>query len=258
MSGLNLFLQPGTSAQQDQLPGTCQALLDYIAANTGIAGTTLFNGINFGSATPSPDNQNLPWFNTDSFGNPLGLYSWNGVAWTGIASQTSSGPSTSRPTSKTLGLQYYDTTIGGLIYWNGTIWTTVSGMVGDVKEVRAPDIGTALTNNPGWVQDTASIGMVIGGAGPANGAIAAHAYGSTVGEEAHTMLLGELVAHSHTEVYATYTGAFQNGPQPAGVLPAVTPASTGLPVASTNPSGGGAAFNLMQPTTWLWRLLKAQ
>ena len=258
MSGLNLFLQPGTAAQNDQLPGTPQALLNYVSANTGIAGTSLFNGINFGSATPSPDNQNLPWFKTDSFGNPLGLYSWNGVAWAGIATQTPSGPSTARPVSPTVGLQFYDTTIGGLIFWNSTIWSTVSGMVGDVKEVQAPDITTALTNNPGWVQDTASIGCVIGGAGSANGSIAAHAYGSQVGEEAHTMLLGELVPHSHTEIYATYTGAFQNGPQPAGVLPAVTPASTGLPVVSTNSSGGGTPFNVLQPTLYYWRLVKQQ
>jgi hypothetical protein len=258
MSGLNLFLTPGTAPANAQLPGNPQALLAFMAAYMGISGASGFNGINFGSATPSPDNQNLPWFKTDAFGNPLGLFSWNGTAWVGIASQTSAGPSTARPGSPTIGLQFYDTTIGALIFWNGVIWTTVDGVVGDIKEVMFPTLAQALTNNPGWIQEPTTIGMVIGAAGGANAPAAAHPYGQIVGEEAHTLLTAEMPSHGHPESYAPYTGAFQNGPQPAGVLPGVTPGGSGLNVSNTGNTGGAGAHNNLQPTCYLWRLVKQQ
>jgi hypothetical protein len=225
----------------------------------GIAGASGFNGINFGSATPSPDNQNLPWFKTDAFGNPLGLFSWNGTAWVGISTQTPAyAGSANYPPNPTLGQVIYDTVIGGLVFWNGTIFTTVDGMVGDIKEVMFPTLSAALVSNPGWIQEPSSIGMVIGAAGGANSPATAHTYGQIVGEEAHTLLTAEIPSHSHTELFGPYTGAFQNGPQPSGVLPAVTPGSTTIPVSSTNNTGGGGAHNNLQPTFYAWRLLKTQ
>lgn len=259
MSGLNLFLAPGTVPLNDPLPSSAQALIDYVSAYTGILGGAAFNGINYGQNTPAPQNRGLPWFKTDANGNPIGLFSWNGTAWVTIPTNAASGPSSSRPAGPSSGSTYYDTTIGALIIWNGTqgAWTTASGTIGDIKEVVTATLATALTNNPGWQQETTSLGCVIGAASTTpNGPALAHAQGTLIGEEAHTQAISELPSHTHPEIYATYTGAFQNGPQPAGVLPAVTPGASGIPLAATGPTGSGTAFNVIQPTVFFWRLQK--
>ena len=54
---LNLFLQAGTVPANTPLPGNAQALAAFNAQYTQIAGGGNFNGINFGSVTPSADNQ---------------------------------------------------------------------------------------------------------------------------------------------------------------------------------------------------------
>ncbi len=77
---LDLFLQAGT-APAGGLPGNRQALLDFIAQYVLIAGIGNVGFINFGSATPSPENRAYPWWRTDADGNPMGMYSWNGSAW---------------------------------------------------------------------------------------------------------------------------------------------------------------------------------
>ena len=259
MPGLNLYLTPGTVPTNGALPGTLQALINVVADYMGISGSSAFNGLNFGSSTPSPDNQSLPWFKTDASGNPVGLFSWNGVTWTGISTQTPAySGNTNYPVNPTVGQVIYDTVAGGLVFWNGTIFTTVDGMVGDTKEVQATSLAQALLNNPGWAQDTLSIGRVVAGAGAATGSTVAHSYGATLGEESHTMLLSELVSHTHPEIYGTSTGQYQNGSQATGVYPAITPGSTTTPLAATSATGGGTPFNVCQPTIYYWRLTKVQ
>lgn len=254
--GLNLFLTAGTAPFGTPLPGNAQALLAFIAEYTGITGAANFNGINFGSTTPSPEQRDQPWFKTDTFGNPIGLFSWNGLAWVAIPSQLAAGNSAGRPANPSLGTVYDDTTIGCTIKWNGAIWTTLSGTIGDMKEVVATDLPTALTNNPGWVQHAASIGCVVGGAGPATAISAIHSPGSVIGEEAHQLLQTELASHVHQEIYGTDTGQFQNGTQASGVFPAVTPGVTATPLASTASTGGDQAHNNIQPTFYAYRLVK--
>lgn len=258
MSGLNLFLQAGTVPLNDPLPSSAQALVNYISANTGIAGGSAFNGINFGPNTPAPQNRGLPWFKTDTYGNPIGLFSWNGTTWAPIPSAVSAGPTASRPASPTSGSTYFDTTIQVLILWNATAgnWTTASGSPGDIKEVLTTTLATALTNNPGWQQEMTTQGYVIAGAGNANNAATAHTPGTFLGEEAHTLVVSELAAHAHAEIYGTYTGQHQNGTQPSGVFPAVTPGSTAIPVANTASAGSSVAHNTIQPTAYFYRLVK--
>jgi hypothetical protein len=258
MSGLNLSLNPGTVPFGTPLPSSAQALVDFISEYTGIQGGSAFNGINFGSTTPAPQNRGLPWFKTDAFGNPIGLFSWNGSTWVTIPTGVSAGSSGERPVAPSNGATFYDTTIGALILWNAAAgaWTTASGTVGDIKEVITASLSTALTNNPGWVQELTTQGMVIGGAGAANGPATAHAQGQVLGEEAHTQAVSELPSHTHPTVWCTYTGQHQNGTQPAGVFPAVTPGNTGDALVPTSASGGGSAFNVIQPTTYLYRLTK--
>jgi hypothetical protein len=259
MSGLNLSLNPGTVPLNDPLPSSAQALINYVSMYTGIQGGSAFNGINFGATTPAPQNRGLPWFQTDSYGNPIGLFSWNGTTWVTIPTSASAGNTAGRPASPSNGSTYYDNTIGALIIWNGAqgAWTTASGTIGDIKEVITATLATALTNNPGWVQETSSLGCVIGGASTiANGPASAHAQGSLIGEEAHTQAVSELPSHSHPTVWCTYTGQHQNGSQPSGVYPAVTPGSTGDALVPTSNAGGGTAFNVIQPTYFAWRLTK--
>jgi hypothetical protein len=258
MSGLNLSLNPGTVPFGSELPSSLQQMINDVCMFCGIQGGSAFNGINFGPNTPAPQNRGLPWFQTDGFGNPIGLFSWNGLAWVTIPTAAAAGPSSSRPPSPSNGSTFYDNTIGALIIWNASAgaWTTASGTIGDIKEVITATLATALTNNPGWSQELTTQGCVIGGAGAANGPATAHAQGTLIGEEAHTQAVSELAAHSHAEIYGTYTGQHQNGSQPAGVYPAVTPGGTGIPVSTTANTGSSTPFNVIQPTMYLFRLVK--
>lgn len=232
------------------MPGNSQALINLIAAYVGVTGAQTFNGLNYGANTPTPDNRDKPWFKTDQLGNPIGFFSWNGLTWSAIPIVVGNGTTGMRPSNPGVGTEYFDTTIGVLLLYNGTIWTTASGSPGDVKEVKAPDITTALTVNPGWIQDTASIGLVIGGAGDATGITVAHPYGTVIGEETHQIAISELPAHTHT-VPSGNGGVTADGNtgNPAGIIPdrnTVTSSST----------GSNQAMNVIQPTAYYWRLVK--
>lgn len=249
MAGLQLSLSAGSAPFGTPLPGNAQALLNLVAAYVGIAGGQNFNGINFGSTVPIAANRGLPWFKTDALGNPLGLFSWNGAAWVPTPTVITNGPTGSRPSNPGIGTEYYDTTISCMILWNGANWTTTDGSIGDIKEVYAPDITTAMTNNPGWVQDTNSIGLVIGGAGGATGITGAHPYGSIIGEENHVLSINEMPSHTH-QFTGFVTGASANGNTgPGGILSDHNPATD-------QATGGGQGHNTIQPTLYLWRLIK--
>lgn len=256
MAGLNLTLQAGVAPAWSQLPGNAQALLVFIAQYMLIQGGQNFNGINFGASTPAPANRGIPWFKTDQFGNPLGLFSWNGMIWAPIPTVVASGTTATRPVNAGIGTEFYDTTISALLIYTPSGWSTATGNVGDVKECKAVDITTALVNNPGWSQDADSVGLVIGGAGAATSITAPHPYGQIVGEEMHTLALTEIPSHAHVIAssggWAPYSGAFQNGAQPPGVFPIVTNIAT----ANTATVGGGSAHNNIQPTIFYWRLVK--
>jgi hypothetical protein len=84
------------------------------------------------------------------FGEPIGWYVFDGVAWVPFSGITLSGPTTARPTSPVDYQQFYDTTINVLIWWERGQWRTVSGCPGDVKMVATPVLTDALAQNPGW------------------------------------------------------------------------------------------------------------
>lgn len=246
---LVLSLQAGTVPSGTPLPGNAQAILTLVAQYMGIAGTQNFNGVNFGPNTPSADNRDKPWFKTDASGNPIGFFSWNGATWAAIPTNVANGPSSGRPGSPSVGTEYYDTTIGALLIYSPKGWTTTSGTVGDVKDVQAVDLPTALANNPGWAQDTQSVGLVVGAAGDATGITAAHPYGSIIGEENHVLQINELPAHTHP-----FTG-FLNGASadgntgPGGIL-------SDHNVTATQSTGGSAGHNNIPPTIYYHRLVK--
>jgi microcystin-dependent protein len=251
MSGLNLTLQAGTAPYQTALPGNAQALLDFIAQYTLIAGGQNFNGLNYGSSTPAPANRGLPWFQTDQFENPVGLFSWNGTTWAATPNQIASGTFANAPANPSVGSTYYATDIGCTVIYSTQGWTTLSGTVGDVKEVTATSLTTALNNNPGWAQDTASIGCVVIGSGPATSISSAYSPGTIVGEEMHTLSINEIPSHTHPLAQGGGGNASASGnvANPSGILGSAESGSTGG-------TGGSAGHNNIQPSIAYFRLVK--
>lgn len=246
---LNLFLNPGTVPALTALPGNAQALINFISAYTGIAGAEAFSGINFGPNTPSPENQAFPWFKTDSSFNPIGLFAWNGSAWVATPLITPNGPTGTRPISPAVGSQYFDTTINVQLVFERGAWRTLSGSPGDVKFVNTDTIDNALLANPGWVELTALRGRVIGGAGEGTG-LTARAVGSVFGEETHRQGVNEMPSHTHEmSVNGSRLKADGNAADAAGIIP-------GRTASTSDPTGGGEPFNVMQPSIFFFALLK--
>lgn len=78
---LNPTINALTVPSGTEFPGTVQGLLDLLEEYLEILGLGEFNGINYGSTTPDPDNRDLPWFRFDIGGNFLGVFTWDGSEW---------------------------------------------------------------------------------------------------------------------------------------------------------------------------------
>lgn len=219
--GLNLQNSALTLPDGTEFPGTMQDLLNLVAQYMAISGQSDFSGINFGPVEPSPDNRDKPWFKTDNSGNPIGWFSWDGLAWTPIPQVVPSGSTADRPVGAQLGQLYLDTDIGVMLLFNGANWITESGSPGDVKEVKAASVADALTQNPGWSQDTDSVGLYIVGATDGSGGISP---GDLVGNNAYTLQVSDLptAAINLLSGWGIFPGAFQNGSQAPGVFPITT------------------------------------
>jgi hypothetical protein len=252
---LNLFLAPGTVPDGDPLPGNLQALINVVAQYMGIDGADGFSGMNYGSDTPSPENRSYPWFKTDTDGNPIGLYSWNGSAWVAIPTIVASGPTGSRPLNPAVGTKYLDTTINVELMFNNGAWTTAAGSPGDIKFVNTDTIENALLVNPGWIQYGAASGRVIGAAGSGTG-LTARAVGATVGEENHTLTINELPSHTHTTELANANADGNDYNTDQGLSGHNAPGPAGSSTPQSSAIGGDAAHNTMQPTIFLWCLQK--
>jgi len=252
---LNAELQALTVPAGTEFPGTVQALLDLIAQYEAIVGLSSFNGINYGDTEPTPDNRDRPWFKTDSSGNPIGWYSWGGSAWEPSPVTVQSGTTAERPSSPTMGQHYFDTDINVELIFTGAAWVTAAGSPGDVKEVKAATLADALTKNPGWEHDTDSIGKVVIGAA-ADGSD----YDDDVGSDSAVIDITNLPDDTIklASGWAPYSGAFQNGPQPAGVFPIVTGQGSSA-TASTGPINPDAqvALDVRQASKIYWRLVKS-
>lgn len=252
---LNLQLEALTVPFGTEFPPTVQQLLELIAQYEQIIGTENFNGVNFGSTEPSEDNRDKPWFKTSDSGNPLGWFAWNGSSWSSIPIVIASGSTANRPSSPLMGQLYFDTDINVQLIFERSQWRTVDGSPGDVKEVKAASIAEALTNNPGWSEDTESLGMVIGGASDGSG----QTYGDSTGAEEVTLELSNLPSSTIDlqSGWGVYSGQFQNGAQPAGVYPIVTGLGAGS-TENTGPINPGVQtpVSIIQPTKWYFRLFK--
>ena len=248
---INAYLSPLTFPSGTEIPGTMQGLANLLAQYLAVNGLSELGGINFGPTTPSEANRDKPWFKTDGSYNPIGFFSWNGSAWvTFDTGAIPSGSTASRPASPTVGQLYLDTDINCVLVWERAKWRTADGSPGDVKFVKATDVATAIVNNPGWVEDTVGQNYVIAGAS------STHTYGSTAGAETHQLTVSELAAHTHT-VTSPLGSEADNGDAGPYIItsenqPTGSPAFNG----TSSSTGTGAAHNNLQPTRYLWCLVK--
>lgn len=250
---LDLQLEALTVPDGTEFPPTVQALLELIAQYESIIGGESFSGINYGPTEPSEDNRDRPWFKTDEDGNPLGWFSWSGAEWTSIPVVPSSGSTADRPINALTGQLYFDTDINVMLAYERSQWRTASGSPGDVKEVKAATIEEAITNNPGWVQDTDSVGQVIIGASDGS----TYNYNSQLGGESVLLVEANLpdVAIPLQDGWYPYSGQHQNGAQPAGVYPIVTGQSSTSETQSMN-SATQTGVSTFQPSRCYWRIVK--
>lgn len=79
--GLNPLINALAVPSGTEFPGTVQGLLELLEEYLEILGLQDFNGINYGSTTPDPDNRDLPWFRFDGGGAFLGIFTWDGSDW---------------------------------------------------------------------------------------------------------------------------------------------------------------------------------
>lgn len=246
---INLVITPGTVPFGTPLPANAQALVNFSAQYLGIEGDEFITFLNFGSATPSPEMRGYPWFKTDTDGNPIGLYAWNGSDWIATPQITPSGPTSGRPINPAVGTKFLDTTINVELMYERGQWRTAAGSPGDIKYVSAIDLDTAVQYNPGWQQFDAAVGRVIGGAGEGSG-LTARSVGESIGEEDHILAINELPSHTHTTpVGGNAIQADGNAANPAGIISGVSAGVTGA-------TGSDVGHNNMQPTIFMWVLAK--
>lgn len=250
---LNLQLEALIVPEGTEFPPTVQGLWDQGAQYLTITGDENFSGVNSGANEPSEDNRDKWWAKSYESGQPIGWYAWSGAEWTPIPTIVTSGSTADRPVNAVTGQHYFDTDINVELVYERSQWRTASGSPGDVKEVKAATIEEAITNNPGWVQDTDSVGQVIIGASDGS----TYNYNSQLGGESVFLTETDLpnVAVPLKDGWAPYSGSFQNGPQPAGIYPIVTGFSPTDETASMN-SATQTGVSTFQPSRCYWRIVK--
>lgn len=126
------------------------------------------------------------------------------------------------------------------------LWNNVSNTFAPVSTGRGANAAADFAANK-TLAVPKLLGRALGIAG-AGATLTSRALGQTLGEENHTMTLGELVAHTHTLGYRLDA----SGGGAGGVV--VNPA----PTLSTNTGSSGSTtpFNLMQPSSFINCMIK--
>lgn len=101
-----------------EFPGTVDDFLQLIQEYMEITGLEDFNGINYGSVTPSEADRDKPWFKLSEAGVFLGWFLWDGSAWVLGPSYIQVGTATDRGeiTSPQDGHPFYVVGTGLTIY----------------------------------------------------------------------------------------------------------------------------------------------
>jgi hypothetical protein len=250
--GLLLQLQALTVPEGTEFPGTVQELLDLIAQYEEITGGENFNGVNYGDTEPAPEDRDKAWFRTDGSGDPIGWYGWDGAAWTALPVISPSGTTAQRPSPPTEYQQFFDTDIDAALIYYGGQWRTLAGTPGDLKHVTGTTLASVLTKNPGWSHYTDGIGRVLAGAA-ADGSDAE----TDVGSDEVTLTVAELPAHTHEDLVVTGSQA-DNGDNGTFTIMAATESLGAKTVAGsqTGSKGDGDPFSIMQPTRFVFCLVK--
>jgi len=257
---LTATLQALTAPQGTEIPGSLQDLLNLFAQYESIVGLDSFNGINYGPTTPDEDSRGYPWFQTDNAYNPIAWNAWNGSAWTPIPMTVPSGATAARPNPASNGMLFLDTTINCTLIYERSQWRTLAGSPGDVKEVKAADLTTALANNPGWEYDSDSDGCVVANVISSGTGTGAH-MGDTAGNDQIDLIhdnlpLFRLPLQSGWDLF---NGHHQNGNQEPAVFPVVSGQATTNYTADLvydDPNTGQVPIDMRQKTIYYFRLLK--
>lgn len=252
---INAYITSISPPPDVELPDTYPELLALLRSHLGVGGLASILGVNVGPSEPPEADRDKPWMKLTSAGVILGWYGWTGSSWTKTPDVMARGGTADRPISPANGLLFFDTDISCLLIFDRGKWRTVAGSPGDVKFVATANLADALTLNPGWVQLSNASGRVLGAAGDGT-ALTSRAYGDSIGEEQHALTTDELPPHTHDYKLPQGSNADNGDPGNYIATASTEPNSSLDGVRTTDPKGTGAAVSLMQPTLFLWCLVK--
>lgn len=237
-----------------EFPGSVQGYVDLIAAYLRIIGGDAVVNINFGSSTPSSDDRDKPWFKTSPSGAPVGWYSWTGSTWAPTSFPLTRGTTAQRPAAPAEGTPYFDADINCALIFERARWRTLHGSPGDIKYVAKATLAEAITANPGWKEFTDARGRVLGAAGAGPG-LTERAYNEKTGDEEVSLSIDQIPAHAHQTV--VNPKKFRASIHDIETVAIGGGETTADPDSyKTSSVGGGQAHSNMQPTIFVWCLVK--
>lgn len=210
-------------------------------------GAIVFSASTFGTAYLSTADANTS--NPDAGGANWDKFDFLGAYTTGdikLTLKTAADPGWVMITDGTIG----DAT-SGATYANANaaalyslVWGNVSNTYAPVSSGRGANAAADFAAHK-TIALPKMLGRAIGISGAGSG-LTSRALGQTLGEENHTMLLTELVAHTHTYNSAVAGFApFQAAGPEAGIL-----------ASNTGSTGSTTPFNVMQPSSFLNAMIK--
>lgn len=147
----NPSLTPNTVPVGTSIPTTAQDFLNFVAQNLILDGLEYAVPVVRSMDTPDVSENNKLWIEVDDSGNPKSAKLF-AAYWKLLPAVVDW--SNARPAYPNKGTLFFDSSIGTLLLYTGSAWVTAEGVSGDMKYVNAPDVATALTKNPGWVEAT--------------------------------------------------------------------------------------------------------
>ena len=231
-------------------PQTPQALLDLFADYLDVDFDETYSLLVIGPGPVAVEDQDKIWFETTADNGPLSINSFDTNLGEWVSFFPAHGTTAERPASPKDYQLFFDTTIHTMLIYERDEWRTESGSPGDIKPVTAASEAAAETQNPGWSLYTAGAGRVLGVAGAGSG-LTVRSQGATVGEELHTLTIGELPAHTHS-LPNVATRLSNVDLDINGVNSGVTNTDN----TATGSVGSGTPFNVMQPTLFLYWMVK--